>query len=424
MGEKSNKQTAGKSQKMNQPIGEQMDSFLISSAGKSAIRGTDAKTKLDIRDILDAFPFYVLLVDKDHYILEANRAVYKYLGVKREDALGKYCPMVIHGLRKPFDGCPLEEAAEKNQAIERELFDSKSGYWVISAIYPTGVLTRDGKRIFLHTVTDVTARKQAQEQLRTSLEQLRSLSARLESVREEEKREIARDLHDETVQLLTGLTTFLEAAAETLPAGANETGALLRKAQALCTNIFDELHKLINELRPSSLDKLGLMAAVRSLVDSHLKVVGVKFSFRTTGKVRRLPATLEVALFRVIQEAINNIARHAHANTADVGVHFKQDGIKVSIKDDGIGFDFQEAISSKDGLRGLGLLGMRERVELMKGSLVIKSSYGRGTEIDIEVPFTGGSCHIDSRPERRTDITVRAPLIGEAVGEEDKSTDS
>ena len=106
--------------------------------------------------------------------------------------------------------------------------------------------------------------------------------------------------------------------------------------------------------------------------------------------MRRLPPSLEIALFRVIQEAFNNIVKHAHASNADVSVHFKKDSITVRIKDDGIGFDVQEAISSKDRPRGLGLLGMRERVELINGSLVIKSSPGHGTEITIEVPLTGG----------------------------------
>ena len=77
------------------------------------------KSDLDIRDIFDALPFYVLLVDENHYILEANSAVYEQFGVKREDILGKYCPMVIHGLNHPFPGCPLEEAAKINQAVER-----------------------------------------------------------------------------------------------------------------------------------------------------------------------------------------------------------------------------------------------------------------------------------------------------------------
>jgi len=386
MGGKSNKQTARESQSLCQPVVAQKDSLFRQSVGKNTNSGAYAKIGLDVLDILDALPFYVLLVDQDHYILEANSAVYTYLGVKREDILGKYCPMVIHGLQQPFDGCPLEEAAEKNRAIERELFDPKSKRWITSAIYPTRALTQDGKRIFFHMVNDITERKQAEEQLH-------NLSARLESVREEEKRKMARDLHDETSQLLTSLTAYLEAAIETLPAGANDTKAMLRKAQALCINIFDELRRLINELRPSSLDGFGLVAAIHSLVDSHLKVAGIKVNFKTSGKMRRLSPSLEIALFRVIQEALNNIARHAHANTADVVVRFRKDDIKVSIKDDGVGFIFQEAISSKDGLRGLGLLGMRERVELINGSLVIKSSPGHGTEITLEVPLTGKVCN-------------------------------
>ncbi len=239
-------------------------------------------------------------------------------------------------------------------------------------------------------VTDVTERKQAQEQLRISHEQLRSLSAHLESVREEEKREIARDLHDETSQLLASLYAHLEAAIGALPEDVDKTEAFLRKAQTLSTTILDEIHKLIYELRPCMLDELGLMAAISSLVDSRLKAAGLKVSLKTTGRVRRLPPSLEIALFRVVQEAFNNITRHAHASKATVSVHFKKDSIKVRVKDNGTGFDVQEAISSKDGSRGLGLLGMRERVELINGSLVIKSGPGQGTEITIDVPLTGG----------------------------------
>jgi PAS domain S-box-containing protein len=358
--------------------------------GISVTHALDNKSKLGILDILDVLPFYVLLVDENHCILEANSAVYTQLGVKRGDILGKYCPTVIHGLQQPFPGCPLEEAAQKNQSVERELFDQQSGRWVISAVYPIRAVTRDNKRAFLHMVTDITERKQAQEQLRISHEQLRSLSAHLESVREEEKREIARDLHDETSQLLTSLYAHLEAAIDTLPEDAKKTGALLRKAQNLSTTILDEIHELIYELRPAMLDDLGLTAAISSLVDSRLKMAGVKVSMKTTGKVRRLSPSLEIALFRVVQEAFNNIAKHAHANKAIVSVHFKKDSIKIYIKDNGTGFDVQEFISSKNRSRGLGLLSMRERVELVNGSLVIKSSPGQGAEITIDVPLTGG----------------------------------
>jgi PAS domain S-box-containing protein len=339
---KSNKQTAAESQGFCQPMAEQKDSLLGHSVGKSAIDGSDTNIGLDILDILDALPFYVLLVDDNHHILEANKAVYTHLGVKREDILGKYCPMVIHGLQQPFQGCPLEEAAEKNQAVERELFDPESGRWAISAVYPITALTRDNKRVFLHTVTDVSERKQAQEQLRISHEQLRSLSAHLESVREEEKREIARDLHDETSQLLASLYAHLEAAIETLPEDTDKTKAFLRKAQTLSTTILDEIGKLIYELRPAGLDELGLVAAIGSLADSHLKAAGLGVSLKTTGRVRRLPPSLEIALFRVVQEAFNNIARHAQASKAAVSVHFKKDSIKVRIQDNVLALMFRK----------------------------------------------------------------------------------
>ena len=166
MGDKTGQRTDAESSGFCEPVREPGDSLPGRSAGKRAVRGAGTGAGLDVPDILDALPFYVLLVDKDHNILEANQAVYRYLGVKRQDILGKYCPRVIHGLNRPFEGCPLEEAAQKNEAIERELFDPKAGRWVMSAIYPTRGLTRDGKRIFLHMVTDVTERKQAQEQAR------------------------------------------------------------------------------------------------------------------------------------------------------------------------------------------------------------------------------------------------------------------
>jgi PAS domain S-box-containing protein len=367
-------------------VGEPQNLTPEHSLGKRASHAIDTGIR---QDILDALPFYVLLVDADHNILEANSAVHTQLGVEREDIIGKYCPQVIHGLKGPFPGCPLEEAAQKNRAVERELFDSRSGRWVRSAVYPTKALTQGGKGIFLHMVTDVTERKQAEERLRTSHEQLRSLSAHLESVREEEKRKIARDLHDETSQVLSSLTAHLEAAIGTLPAGSDKTRTILRKAQMLSITILDELHNLIYELRPSLLDELGLVAAIGALIDSHLKVAGVKVSFKTTGRVRRLPTSLEIALFRVIQEAFNNIVKHAQASNAVVIVHFKKDSITVRIQDDGIGFGVQEAMGSKDKPCGLGLIGMRERIELVNGSLVVKSSPGHGTEVNIEVPLTG-----------------------------------
>ena len=122
-----------------------------------------------------------------------------------EDIVGEYCPMVVHGLDQPWYACPLEEAVETGQVVEREAFDEQSGRWIRSAIYPLGPLTPDGSRIYFHTVSDISDRKEAEEQLLASREQLRELSQFLESVREEERTKMAREIHDELGQSLTAL---------------------------------------------------------------------------------------------------------------------------------------------------------------------------------------------------------------------------
>ena len=382
------RQPAKKSETSRQLWGAPKKSQL-ERAAEEELPGVDLNVGRDILDIMDALPFYVLLVDAHHYILQANRAVRKHLGLEPQDVVGKYCPKVIHGLDEPFYACPLEEAVEKDQPVEIEAFDPESGRWVNSAIYPTQGLTRDGKRIYFHMVTDITNRKQNEERLRASRKQLRSLLAHLESVREEERKKMARELHDEASQVLASLTASLEAAAGMLPASANKTKAILRKAQALSIHISDDINKLIYELRPTLLDDLGLVAATRWLADNILGAAGVTVNFKTAGQVRRLAPQLETTLFRVTQEAVYNIARHAHAKNASIGLHFKKAAVRVHVKDDGCGFDVEEAISSKDRPRGFGLLGMKERVESMNGTFSIRSRPGSsGTEINVKIPLT------------------------------------
>ncbi len=209
------------------------------------------------------------------------------------------------------------------------------------------------------------------------------------SIQEEERKRIARELHDETSQVLASLAASLEVVASMLPDGTDEAKLTLRKAQALSVNLLDGLHKLIYELRPTVLDDLGLVAAVRWLADSNLGAAGVTVNFKTAGRVRRLAPQLEITLFRVTQEAVYNIIRHAHAKNASVSLHFKKSTIKVRVRDNGRGFDLAEALSSKDRPRGLGLLGMKERVELMNGTLNIESNPGSGgTKINIEIPLS------------------------------------
>jgi PAS domain S-box-containing protein len=185
------------------------------------------------------------------------------------------------------------------------------------------------------------------------------------TIQEEERKRIARELHDETSQMLAGLTANLEAAVNALHNSVPKAEPLLRKAQSLSINIMDEIHRVIYELRPSLLDDLGLVAAVRWLADNKLGNSGVNLQYKVIGNEKRLPHQLETTIFRVIQEALNNVARHAHAKNVIIILSFSIEAIEVRIADDGTGFNVPEAISSKERPRGLGLLGMKERVELI-----------------------------------------------------------
>ncbi len=206
------------------------------------------------------------------------------------------------------------------------------------------------------------------------------------SIQEDERRRIAHELHDETTQVLASISANLEAALETLSGNPQKVREMIKRAQTLSIRILDETHRLIYELRPSLLDDLGLAAALRWLADNSLRPTGIHVSLRTSGKERRLASATEVTLFRVIQEATSNITRHARAKNVTIRLYFRNDSIRANIQDDGQGFDVGEAISTRDRPRGLGLLGMKERVELAKGKLNITSRSGGGTEIDIEIP--------------------------------------
>ena len=210
------------------------------------------------------------------------------------------------------------------------------------------------------------------------------------TTQEEERRRIARGLHDEISQALTSVAVNLEAVADALPLDADEVKARLKRIQSIAIGTLDEIHKVIWELRPSLLDDLGLIPAVESYVETHLTAAGVKAHFETAGPERRMPTNLETAIFRIIQEAVTNIVRHAGAESASISIDFEETSIAVHIEDDGKGFDLDEAMRTTREGRGLGLLSMKERAALLGGGLNIKSRPGQGTQIDLEIPVKWG----------------------------------
>ncbi len=199
---------------------------------------------------------------------------------------------------------------------------------------------------------------------------------------------MARDLHDDTSQNLAALLLALETAEETL--GTPQAERQMVNARTLATQVLDGIHKLMFDLRPSLLDDLGLVAALRWYAETRLEAAGVKVYFEVDGPDRRLPPELETTVFRTAQEAITNVVRHARAESAIVSLEFGEAGLSVEVEDDGQGFAVDSVGRLPTGVQGLGLMGMRERVALVGGTLDIHSRPGRGTTVRLQVPVPPG----------------------------------
>jgi two-component system sensor histidine kinase UhpB len=219
-------------------------------------------------------------------------------------------------------------------------------------------------------------------------QQIQVMSAQVLRAQEEERRRIARELHDETSQALNALLLSIEMAQDVLRTAASyadgELEEALRRLQAskqLTTQTLDGIHNLAFDLRPTILDDLGLEPSVRWYAKRQSETYGIDIAVEVDGLDERLPDQTEVALFRVIQEALTNVAKHASASHAHVRLQRGDEGIELTVQDDGSGFDPEQTHGDR-----LGLFGMQERVALLGGSLDIATRRGAGTTLQVRVP--------------------------------------
>jgi signal transduction histidine kinase len=210
------------------------------------------------------------------------------------------------------------------------------------------------------------------------------LLRRVIGAQEEERKRIARELHDQTCQTLAALGMRCEASLRAGAPGALRAG--LTDARALAQRMLDEVHRVIFDLRPSVLDDLGLVPAIRWLADRHLAPLGITARCEFSGLDARLPAEVETALFRAVQEAVLNVARHARAQNVLIQVSRQAETVEVEIEDDGQGFDAAALAAADPSGRGLGLLGIRERLDLLGGTADIDSAPGQGARVLLRAP--------------------------------------
>jgi len=240
-------------------------------------------------------------------------------------------------------------------------------------------------------VMDVTERKQAEEKLQHSFEQLRALAARLQSVREEERTRVAREIHDELGQAMTAIKLDLAALMRELPAGGEGPALRVERLLKLVDATIQSVRRIATELRPGILDDLGLAAAVEWAAEEFQARTGITCHITLPERDIALDSERSTAVFRIFQETLTNVARHANASEVAVTLAREGDNLFLEVHDNGKGIPDEGLIEPQS----LGILGMRERASLLGGDLTITRGSGGGTTVKVRIlaaePSAGGA---------------------------------
>jgi two-component system sensor histidine kinase UhpB len=218
-------------------------------------------------------------------------------------------------------------------------------------------------------------------------QQLRALARRLTEVQEAERKRLAQELHDEMGQALTAISIDLGRVIDKLPADFSESSRRrLAEALTLTDQTLERIRELSLDLRPSLLDDLGLAPALRWYVKRFEQRVNVEVDLQVNGLQARLSPLVETTLYRVVQEALTNVARHAQASRVKIQLQVSPTMIEAVVEDDGQGFDLEAVTQRGESARGAGLLGIQERVVALGGQFEIEAEPGRGVRLSVEIP--------------------------------------
>lgn len=223
--------------------------------------------------------------------------------------------------------------------------------------------------------------RELEQRVEERTQEVHRLLGRVVSAQEDEQKRVARELHDGAAQHLATLLVALDRVDLLLVSGRQPGEELWHQIQEEARQALAEIRRLASGLRPAALDELGLVSAIRWYAENRLKPLGITLHFEVLGEERRLLSSLESALFGIVQEAVNNVIRHAEARHVRLQLEFTGKAVGVTVEDDGIGFD------PSTESRGMGLVGMRERASLVGGALTVRSSPSLGTRINVTVPL-------------------------------------
>ena len=333
------------------------------------------------RELFDNAHDAIWLHDLDENIITANKACAAITGYSLKELRDVKAGKLF------AEGCldrvqNLEDSALKDEAVghlsEAKLV-RKDGTEAFVQLSTSPVFSNGQIVGFQHIARDVTEQKRMQENLRFYLQQVTRAG-------EEERKRISRELHDDTIQALVVLSRHLDALVSSGEGLSEDKKAHLEELRQQTNNIMQGLRRLSQDLRPAALDRLGLLPALEWLASDVAEYSGITTKVNVLGTPCRLPEEVELVLFRIVQEALRNVWRHAQATKADITVEFEESRMKITISDNGRGFKLPEKMDdlARDGK--LGLAGIQERAQLIGASLMVQSKPGKGTSIIVDVP--------------------------------------
>jgi two-component system sensor histidine kinase UhpB len=353
------------------------------------------------RDLFDGAPEGLLATDLHGSIRDVNRAASSLLGSPPTDLIGRSLALFVsRGQRRAFRSRLAKQGAGKVDDIQewQVQFQPRGREPIETALAISAVgASPSGPGRLLCAIRDITRRKGIERRLKERERQyrslylqmlahrdaLRNLSARYLLAKEEEAKRIAHQLHDEAGQITTSIHLALAEIGRELPEPGRER---LRQVTTYVDEIEDRLRRLSHELRPTILDDLGLRPALEFLAEGFSARTGIQI--RVEGKTDgRVDSLVETAIYRVVQEALTNIARHSSAGGASIRLRHAHERLRCTIRDDGVGFAANRLRRGGKGGRGLGLLGVRERLDALGGRVRIRSTPGAGTELSVIVPL-------------------------------------
>ena len=319
------------------------------------------------------------VLSSDHTVLHCNGRFARFLGAGLQSVIGSSMLDLVWPDDHPKLDALLRRAAQRNCRGEIRLQSRKGA--PLSVHLSLNPLRLDSTRAVCLIASDLSEMKRAEQELRASSEQLRNLAKHLLSVREEERTRISREVHDELGQSLTAVKMDLAWLAGRLPRSNGQMLKRIRSTRQLADSIIQSIRRISTELRPAVLD-LGLAAAVEWQVQEFQARSGIQCKVRLLTR-EVVASNASTAMFRIFQETLTNVARHAKATRVEVVQQKQRDRVVLMTRDNGRGFDQADPSLSKS----LGLLGMRERAAILGGQVNISSAPGKGTTVTAWIPL-------------------------------------